>query len=166
MLVAAETKLAALLAALRALPPVDQLDATLRAAGFPADARSRTILINGFLRILDEYAQWNSNRRRPQLGKAFGEISKLLNSLLKSVFPDDIGRQAVCILDTDAQLLISLRDTVAYYSRIYGHRATTRKLSDAYDNLLYHTLYLMFAQIGESCPTNSVLLHRFTMSCT
>ncbi len=64
------------------LPPVDKLDAVLRAARLPVDPRSRTILIKGFIRLRHECARWEAARRQPDPRKAYGQISEAMDRMM------------------------------------------------------------------------------------
>jgi hypothetical protein len=160
------------LAAVLALPPVDQLDVVLRAARLPVDERSRAILNSGFLRI------WHECGRRevagqPDLGTAFDEIAEALNSLLKFMFANGDRRHAVSIMEkgtiwhapTPIHHLIALHDTAIFYRILHSSKAKVRKRDTDYDNLLYDSLYRLFAEMKKERPGNTYLLYNFTMKC-
>jgi len=146
------------LAAVLSLPPVDELDAVLCAARLPVDERSRMILGNGFLRIRHECAVWEADRQRPDLGKAFGEISEAVSGLLRFLVANDGRRQAVSIIESGTvwnasprhpafQTLAALQDAALFYNRLYRYKQETRKLHTEYDNFVYERLYRLFGEI-------------------
>ena len=159
------------LADILALPPVDQLDAVLRAARLPVDPRSRTILSNGFIRIRHERARWEPARQQPDPGKAFGEIFEAVDSLLK----DDGRRHAVSIMESGtvwrapihspSKMLTELRDTAQFYYQLYTYKEKTRKPSAEYDLWVYYQLYNLFGEIKGTRPGNTYLLYNFTIKC-
>jgi len=164
------------LAAVLSLPPVDELDAVLCAARLPVDERSRMILGNGFLRIRHECAVWKADRQRPDLGKAFGEISEAVSGLLRFLVANDGRRQAVSIIESGTvwnasprhpafQTLAALQDAALFYNRLYRYKQETRKLHTEYDNFVYERLYRLLGEIKGSRPGNTYLLYNFTMSC-
>jgi hypothetical protein len=165
MLSAAGMKLVAILA----LPPADQLDAVLRAARLPVDTRTRTILIDGFVRIIRRYAGLKHLRPRPDVCKALGNVADALNTLLKVTSGSDVGRQAVSIIENGSALapielpltlLSRFHEKAALYHQIYDNKSTHRT---EYDNRLFLYLYNIYGEIIEGRPGNTYLLYDFTM---
>jgi hypothetical protein len=162
------------LADVLALTPVE-LETILRAARLPVDQRSRTMLYEGLSRIKREYALWEAARRQPDLGKAFGDIAEALNILLRVTFGNDVGRQAVSIMEKGTflspielpfKLLTEYRETAVFYYQFYGYRPKMRRRLNEPDNLLFCRLYQLFGEIREERPGNTYLLYNFTMKCT
>jgi len=159
------------LAAILALPPVEECDAALRAARLPVDRRSRAILIDGFVRIIQGCAGLKDLRPRPDVCKALGDIADALNTLLKVTSGSDVGRQAVSIIENGSwlpsielplTLLSRFHEKATLYRQIYNIRPINPR---DYDNWLFHHLYHIYGEIIEGRPGNTYLLYDFTMKC-